>query len=48
LPRPVVDPTSREIKNFKPVPIEGFQRTIFREDGLTNGPHTITIEATNQ
>ena len=24
-------------------PTEGYQRTIFRADGLTNGPHTLTI-----
>ena len=35
----------REIKNWKPVPIEAYQHTIFRADGLTNGPHTLTIEA---
>jgi trimeric autotransporter adhesin len=34
------------LNNRKPVPIEGFQRTVFRADGLTNGPHTLTIEAT--
>jgi hypothetical protein len=34
-----------EISNFEPVPIEGYQHTIFRADGLTNGPHTLTIEA---
>ena len=25
-------------------PIEGFQRTVFRADGLTNGPHTLAVE----
>jgi hypothetical protein len=34
-----------QIANKKPVPIEGYQRTVFRADGLTNGPHTLTIEA---
>lgn len=29
------------------VPVEGYQRTIFRVNGLTNGPHTLTIEAVN-
>jgi hypothetical protein len=29
----------------KPIGIEGYQRTIYRVDGLTNGPHTLTIEA---
>ena len=32
------------VSNFRPVPIEGYQRTIFRVDGLTNGPHTLTVE----
>jgi hypothetical protein len=36
----------QEIHNWKPVPIEGYQRTIFRADGLTKGPHTLVIEAT--
>jgi hypothetical protein len=34
-----------EISNFKSVPIENYQYTIFRRDGLTNGQHTLTIEA---
>ncbi len=28
-------------------PIEGYQKTVFRADGLTNGTHTLTIEVTN-
>jgi len=28
-------------------PIEGYQMTIFRADGLANGPHTLKIEVTN-
>jgi hypothetical protein len=34
-----------KVTNFKPVPIEGYQRTIFRKDGLTPGTHTLEIEA---
>ena len=34
-----------EIENYKPVPIEGYQHTIYRVDGLANGPHTLAIEA---
>jgi hypothetical protein len=34
----------RRIRNFMPVPIEGYQRAIFRADGLTPGPHTLTVE----
>ena len=34
-----------QIRGHRPVPIEGYQRTMFRADGLTNGPHTLTIEA---
>ena len=28
-------------------PIEGYQMTVFRADGLSNGPHTLTIEVTS-
>ena len=28
-------------------PIEGYQMTIFRADGLANGPHTLKIEVVN-
>jgi hypothetical protein len=31
------------MKQFEPV--EGFQSTVYRVDGLTNGPHTLTVEA---
>jgi hypothetical protein len=34
----------KDVRMFRPFPIEGYQRTIFRVDGLTNGPHTLTIE----
>jgi hypothetical protein len=34
-----------EVKNHRPVPIEGYQYTIYRKDGLSPGQHTITIEA---
>jgi hypothetical protein len=37
----------KEVNNRKPVPIEGFQHTIFRKDGLTDGPHTLRIEVTS-
>ena len=33
-----------EINNRKSLPIEAFQYAAFRADGLTNGPHTLTIE----
>jgi len=36
----------KEIDNFEPVPIEAYQHTIFRADGLSNGTHTLTIETT--
>jgi hypothetical protein len=29
-------------------PIEGYQMTVFREDGLAPGPHTLMIEVTSQ
>jgi hypothetical protein len=28
-------------------PIEGYQMTVFRADGLTNGPHTLKIQVVN-
>jgi hypothetical protein len=35
----------KRVNMTKPVGIEGYQRTIYRVDGLTNGPHTIVVEA---
>ena len=37
----------KEQKLFQTYPIEGYQMTIFRADGLTNGPHTLTIQVAN-
>lgn len=37
-----------EVRNHRSAPIEGFQRTVFRKDGLTNGPHTLTIEVISE
>ena len=37
----------KEVHLFRPIPIEGFQRTIFRADGLANGPHELKIEVTS-
>jgi len=34
----------KEVHNFRPEGIEAYQHTIFRADGLTNGPHTLVIE----
>jgi hypothetical protein len=34
----------KEVRNHRSAPIEGYQRTVFRADGLTDGPHTLTIE----
>jgi hypothetical protein len=33
-----------EINMKRLEPTEGFQRTVFRKDGLTDGPHTLTVE----
>jgi hypothetical protein len=38
----------KQIDTFEPSPIEGYQNTIFRADGLANGTHTLAIEATGQ
>jgi hypothetical protein len=34
----------REVRLAETYPIEGYQKTIFRADGLANGPHTLVIE----
>ena len=34
----------KEVSLARRVGIEGYQRTIFRADGLTNGPHTLMLE----
>jgi hypothetical protein len=37
----------KEVKLNQSYPIEGYQMTVFRADGLTNGAHTLTIEVVN-
>src|SRR5689334_10898706 len=32
-----------EVNMNKPLPLQGFQRTVFRKDGLAPGPHTLKI-----
>ncbi|MEX2198387.1 MAG: hypothetical protein WD886_06215 [Burkholderiales bacterium] len=34
-----------QINTYEPVPIEGYQHTVFRADGLTPGTHTLTLES---
>ena len=34
----------REVNNNQNYPIEGYQMTVFRADGLSPGAHTITLE----
>jgi len=34
----------REIDTYLPPPMEAYQTTIFRADGLADGTHTLTIE----
>ena len=34
-----------DVNMHKSFPIEGYQNTIYRVDGLTNGPHTLVVEA---
>ena len=36
-----------EVQLSENYPIEGYQKTVFRADGLTSGTHTLTIEVTN-
>lgn len=38
----------KQVKLFQQYPIEGYQMTIFRQDGLANGPHALKIEVANQ
>jgi hypothetical protein len=35
----------KQINTYLPPPIEAYQTTVFRADGLANGPHTLSIEA---
>src|SRR5258706_3423284 len=37
----------REVRLHQSYPIEGYQMTVFRADGLANGPHTLMIEVTS-
>jgi hypothetical protein len=37
----------QEVRLNQSYPIEGYQMTVFRADGLTNGAHTLTIEVTS-
>ena len=37
----------KEVSLGRRVGIEGYQRTIYREDGLTNGPHTLMLIITS-
>jgi hypothetical protein len=37
----------REVRLGRPLGIEGYQRTIFRADGLTDGPHTLMLVVTS-
>jgi hypothetical protein len=38
----------REINTYLPPPIEGYQHTVFRADGLAMGTHTLTIEGASE
>jgi hypothetical protein len=37
----------KEVRLAETYPIEGYQKTIFRADGLANGPHTFKIQVVN-
>jgi hypothetical protein len=37
----------REVRLKESYPIEGYQMTVFRQDGLAPGPHTLMIEVTS-
>jgi hypothetical protein len=36
-----------EVKLNQSYPIEGYQMTVFRKDGLSNGPHTLMVRVVN-
>jgi hypothetical protein len=38
----------REVRLKQSYPIEGYQMTVFRADGLAPGPHTLTVEVTSR
>ena len=38
----------RQVNLRESYPIEGYQMTVFRKDGLAPGPHTLMIEITSQ
>ncbi|HEX3098240.1 MAG TPA: hypothetical protein VHQ02_11005 [Usitatibacter sp.] len=44
----VDDVFQKQVRLGQDYPIEGYQMTIFRVDGLTNAPHTLKIEVANQ
>jgi len=37
----------KEVRLSQTYPVEGYQMTIFRADGLASGPHTLMIQVTN-
>jgi hypothetical protein len=37
----------KEVRLAQTYPIEGYQMTIFRADGLSNGAHALMIQVTN-
>src|SRR5258706_3142821 len=37
----------KEVRLAETYPIEGYQKTIFRADGLTNAPHVLQIQITS-
>jgi hypothetical protein len=37
----------KTVKLNQTYPVEGYQMTVFRADGLTNGPHKLEVKVTN-
>jgi hypothetical protein len=37
----------KQVKLNQSYPVEGYQMTVFRADGLTNGPHKLTVQVVN-
>jgi hypothetical protein len=38
----------KEVRLKESYPIEGYQTTVFRQDGLASGPHTLKIVVTSR
>jgi len=42
------DGPPEDVRLFQRMPMEGYQREVYRKDGLSPGPHKLTILVTTQ